>query len=117
MYDDMKLIGFPSRVNVKPFIYSNSFKDMLVLNVKRLVERKQFKYSETDTRLTTAFLSIRRASTQSGGNVTFVANRTAESGHADDFFSTAHALWPAMTEHQKKVKRSLVANAGRITVA
>lgn len=117
VYDDIKLLGVPGRVNVKPFVYSHSFKDMLVLNVKRLVERKRLKYSETDTRLTTAFMSIRRAPTQSGDNVTFVANRTAESGHADDFFSTAHALWPALTEHKKKVKRSLVANAGRITVA
>ncbi len=117
VYDDLHELKYPPRVNVKPFVYSNALKDTLVLNVKRLVERKQFRYSETDTRLTTAFLSIKRATTQSGGNITFVANRTAESGHADDFFSTAHALWPALTEHKKKVKRSLVAKSGRIAIA
>ena len=115
--DDLNIMGYPGRVLVKPFFYSHTLKEQLVLNFKRIVEQEMFRYAETDTRLTSSFLSIKRAPTQSGDNVTFIANRTAETGHADDFFSAAHALWPAMTEHKKTAKRTLIVKANRITLA
>ncbi|MCP4754260.1 MAG: hypothetical protein GY866_25515 [Proteobacteria bacterium] len=52
-----------------------------------------------------------------GGESDVVANRTAETGHADDFFSASHALWPAMTEFKKKAKRrTLTVNSNRISL-
>nr|VFJ42954.1 MAG: Uncharacterized protein YjcR [Candidatus Kentron sp. FM]VFJ43622.1 MAG: Uncharacterized protein YjcR [Candidatus Kentron sp. FM]VFK05641.1 MAG: Uncharacterized protein YjcR [Candidatus Kentron sp. FM] len=72
-----------------PIHYSNEIKNMIVINMMGIIERQRFEYPDDRTDVTQSFLMVHRQSTQ-GGAITYAANRTAETGHADLFWAIAH---------------------------
>ncbi|HDU8634579.1 TPA: terminase, partial [Proteus mirabilis] len=56
--------------------------------------------------ITASFLAIRRDTTSKGGAMTFVADRSMETGHADSFWAIAHGAInePLNTDNQRKSK-------------
>jgi len=80
---------FPAAVAIK---YSAEVKTRLVLKAKHLISKGmlQFDYGWIDVCM--AFMSIRKTSTASGGQMTFAASRSKETGHADVAWSIMHAI-------------------------
>ena len=73
------------------FHYSIESKNSLVFKMVDLVDEKRLLWDADYKDIALSFLAIRRVVTRSGNSVTFAANRTQETGHADDFFALAHA--------------------------
>ncbi|MEC4725843.1 terminase family protein [Shewanella sp. D64] len=71
--------------------YNVETKNALVFKMVDLVDEKRIFWDADYKDISLSFLAIRRIVTRSGGSVTFAANRTKDTGHADDFFALAHA--------------------------
>lgn len=86
--------------------YSNSMKIQLVLKMIDLVDEKRIEWDKEQKEITASFLGIRRDTTSKGGSMTFVADRSIETGHADIFWAIAHAAInePLNTDKQNKSK-------------
>lgn len=82
--------------------YTLENKVALVVCMRHLVSEKRLELPAGDTLLLHAFLAIKQTVT-GGGRITYKAARTAETGHADDFFSFAHACQfePIRTKKRK----------------
>ncbi len=57
-----------------------------------VIEDGRVEWDKEKTEIAASFMTIRRTSTASGNTMTFVADRTAETGHADSFWAIAHAI-------------------------
>ncbi|WP_411705638.1 terminase large subunit domain-containing protein [Edaphovirga cremea] len=83
-----------------PILYSVESKARLVLKMIDTVERSRIEWSKdaqdeiTHDRaeIIPSFMAIRRTTTKSGNAMTFVAERSDLTGHADVFFAIAHAV-------------------------
>ncbi len=83
-----------------PILYSVESKTRLVLKMIDVVERKRIQWvkdaqDETNkerAEIAASFMAIRRTTTASGNALTFVAERSEATGHADVFFAIAHAV-------------------------
>ncbi len=73
--------------------YSPDVKTRLVMKMIEVVEEHKIAWDIDKQDISASFLAIRKTVTNSGNNVTFVAERSAETGHADVFFATAHAMY------------------------
>lgn len=71
--------------------YTQQSKQTLVLKVMDLVSTGRLKWPATFETIAPSFLAIKRKQT-GHGTMTFAADRTEETGHADDFFAIAHAV-------------------------
>ncbi|WP_028115890.1 terminase large subunit domain-containing protein [Ferrimonas senticii] len=74
------------------FHYSVETKNTLVQKMLDVLDNKRLLWDADYKDIALSFLAIRRVVTRSGNGMTFAANRTKETGHADDFFAIAHAL-------------------------
>lgn len=81
---------FARRV-VMPITYGVNSKNQLVSKMIDLVEQKRMQWDREDRGIAASFMAIRHTTTSKGGAMTFVADRSAETGHADKFFAIAHA--------------------------
>ncbi len=72
--------------------YNIENKNKLVLRAEQIISRRQLEIDHSWMDLIYAFLSIRKTITAGGRNTTFVAGRTAESGHADLAWAFMHAV-------------------------
>ncbi|HEP0305473.1 TPA: terminase family protein [Providencia rettgeri] len=83
-----------------PILYNVESKNRLVLKMVDLVEQKRLEWgkdaldevSRNRAEITPSFMAIRRTMTKSGNAMTFVAERTESTGHADVFFAISHAV-------------------------
>ena len=75
-----------------PIHYSNESKNRLVLKMIDLVEADRLEFSAEEIDIVSAFMAIKRGSTASGNAMTFKADRSAISGHADAFWAISHAV-------------------------
>ncbi|SFR13724.1 Uncharacterized protein YjcR [Enterobacter sp. kpr-6] len=82
---------FAMRVAVA-ITYSRNTKDQLVLKAADVVESQRIEWSKDLKEIPASFMAIRRTTTASGGAMTFVADRSADTGHAEAFWAIAHAL-------------------------
>lgn len=91
-----------------PIHYSLEAKTRLVLKMIDAVERHRIEWS-TDAmdevsrdraEIIPSFMAIRRITTKSGGAMTFVAERSEKTGHADIFFATSHAMINEPLDHE-----------------
>ena len=71
--------------------YTQQSKQSLVLKVMDLVSTSRLKWPAEYTSVAPSFLAIKRKQT-GHGTMTFAAERTEETGHADSFFAIAHAV-------------------------
>ncbi|WP_261427844.1 terminase large subunit domain-containing protein [Serratia proteamaculans] len=84
--------------------YGLESKTRLVLKMVDVVESQRIEWDNEQKEIPASFLAIRRTSTAKGNSMTFVADRTQETGHADVFFAIAHAVdnEPLNFENQRK---------------
>ncbi|OCJ43445.1 terminase family protein [Serratia sp. 14-2641] len=83
-----------------PILYSVESKSRLVLKMIDTVERQRIEWSKDAqdevskerAEIIPSFMAIRRTTTASGNAMTFVAERSESTGHADVFFAIAHAV-------------------------
>jgi uncharacterized protein YjcR len=80
---------FPAAVAIK---YSAEVKTRLVLKAKHLISKGMLQFDLGWSDVCMAFMSIRKTSTASGGQMTFAASRSKETGHADVAWSIMHAI-------------------------
>ncbi|MFV9685476.1 terminase large subunit domain-containing protein [Pantoea sp. KXB45] len=103
VYDNIH--PFAMRV-LKPIRYDLSTKNRLVLKAADVIESGRIEWDADLKEVAASFMSIRRAVTKSGSAVTFVADRTAETGHAEAAWAIMHSLdnEPLNYEHKPKSK-------------
>lgn len=82
---------FAGRVAV-PIRYSVKTKDELILKALDVISSNRIEWPKDHTEIPASFLAIRRTTTNSGNSMTFVADRSADTGHAEAAFAIAHAL-------------------------
>lgn len=92
----------------RPIHYSVESKTRLVLKMIDAIERHRIEWSKDAidevsrerAEIIPSFMAIRRTTTKSGGAMTFVAERSEKTGHADIFFATAHAMINEPLDHE-----------------
>nr|WP_140920177.1 terminase family protein [Limnobaculum xujianqingii] len=89
---------------VSPISYSVESKNRLVMKMIDVVENKRLAWDGSDKTIAASFMAIRRTSTASGNAMTFVADRSEETGHADVFFAISHALYKEPLNNERKRK-------------
>ncbi|WP_447885720.1 terminase large subunit domain-containing protein [Serratia fonticola] len=95
--------GFAMRQTVA-IHYGLETKTRLILKLVDVVEGQRIEWDAEQKEIPASFLAIRRTSTKKGNSMTFVADRTLETGHADVAFAIAHAVdnEPLNYENQRK---------------
>lgn len=88
----------------KPIRYDRNTKDQLVLKACDVVESSRIEWDKELKEIPASFMAIRRTSTQSGNAMTFVADRTQETGHAEAFWAITHALHNEPLNYENKPK-------------
>ena len=84
--------------------YDRHTKDQLVLKAVDVVESARIEWDSDIKEIPASFMAIRRTSTQSGNAMTFVADRTQETGHAEAFWAITHALYNEPLNYENKPK-------------
>lgn len=75
-----------------PLIYNPESKTEMVLKVHDLVDGGMIEWSEQEKDIIPSFLMIKHTSTKSGNAMTFTADRTVRTQHADVFFAICNAI-------------------------
>ncbi len=76
---------------VTPIHYSVTTKSHMVLKAQEVIGAKRLLWDATENTIAHAFLTIRKVMTP-GGQITYAANRTNTTGHADVAWAIMHAL-------------------------
>ena len=71
--------------------YSLETKTKLVLKAQQIIKDHRILWDESYSDIAAGFMLIRRTATQSGG-ITYIADRSDETGHADSAWAIMHAL-------------------------
>lgn len=75
-----------------PLIYSPETKTEMVLKVHDLVDSGLIEWDEQEKDIIPSFLMIKHTATKSGNTMTFTAERTVKTQHADVFFAICNAI-------------------------
>ncbi|CDT98612.1 putative terminase, ATPase subunit [Vibrio coralliirubri] len=84
--------------------YSNDSKNRLVMKMIDVVEANRIQFDAEHKDIAMAFMAIKRATTNSGNNMTFKAERSELTGHADAFWAISHACINEPLDHSEKRK-------------
>ncbi|MCC8380199.1 terminase large subunit domain-containing protein [Xenorhabdus sp. PB30.3] len=82
--------------------YSQQSKNQLVMKMIDVVSEERLEWDGEQKEILASFLAIRHTTTAKGGAMTFVADRSQETGHADVFWAIAHALMNEPLNYEKK---------------
>ncbi|MGJ0626676.1 terminase large subunit domain-containing protein [Xenorhabdus bovienii] len=82
--------------------YSQQSKNQLVMKMIDVVSEERLEWDQEQKEILASFLSIRHTTTAKGGAMTFVADRSQETGHADVFWAVSHALMNEPLNYEKK---------------
>jgi uncharacterized protein YjcR len=82
--------------------YSQQSKNQLVLKMIDVVSEERIEWDGEQKEILASFLAIRHTTTGKGGAMTYVADRSQETGHADVFWAIAHALMNEPLNYEKK---------------
>lgn len=74
-----------------PIHYGQQTKTQLVLKAQDIIESHRLKWDSSLMEIANAFLTVKKTTTQTGG-ITYAANRSKETGHADVAWAIMHAL-------------------------
>ncbi|ELR0168972.1 terminase family protein [Salmonella enterica] len=101
VFEDVQHFAMRQAVAIR---YGVETKNRLVMKMIDVIEDNRVEWDKEKTEIAASFMTIRRTSTASGNAMTFVADRTAETGHADSFWAIAHAIdnEPLNFENQRK---------------
>ena len=101
VFEDVQHFAMRQAVAIR---YGVETKNRLVMKMIDVIEDGRVEWDKEKTEIAASFMTIRRTSTASGNAMTFVADRTAETGHADSFWAIAHAIdnEPLNFENQRK---------------
>ncbi|MBD2810024.1 terminase [Xenorhabdus sp. Vera] len=81
--------------------YSQQSKNQLVMKMIDVVSEERLEWDQEQKEILASFLAIRHTTTGKG-SMTFVADRSQETGHADVFWAIAHALMNEPLNYEKK---------------
>ncbi|WP_434357389.1 terminase family protein [Parasalinivibrio latis] len=84
--------------------YSNENKERLVLKMVDVIEADRLQWDASHKDIGMAFMAIKRVTTSSGNRMTFKAERSNTTGHADVFWAISHALINEPLNHTNKRK-------------
>lgn len=111
---DITGIGYGVYEHVKEFApretraihYNINIKNQLVLKMLDVVGDERIEWDESNNTLIPSFLSIEQNTTTKSNQITYAASRSETTGHADEFFATAHAVFnePLNTDKKRKSK-------------
>ncbi|EOE0697653.1 TPA: terminase family protein [Klebsiella pneumoniae] len=101
VYDNIE--HFALRV-IKPIRYDLNTKNRLVLKAVDVIESGRIEWDQEQKEIPASFMSIRRTVTNSGNAMTFVADRTQETGHAESAWSIMHAIDNEPLNYENKPK-------------
>ncbi len=82
--------------------YNPQSKNQLVMKMIDVVSEERIEWDMEQKEILASFLAIRHTTTKKGGSMTFVADRSRETGHADVFWAIAHALINEPLNYDKK---------------
>lgn len=89
VFEDVQHFAMRQAVAIR---YGVETKNRLVMKMIDVIEDGRVEWDKEKTEIAASFMTIRHTSTASGNAMTFVADRTAETGHADSFWAIAHAI-------------------------
>lgn len=89
---------------VVPIRYDMNTKNQLVLKAADVVESQRIEWDKNLKEIPASFMSVRRTTTQSGNAMTFVADRSQDTGHAEAFWAITHALHNEPLNYENKPK-------------
>ncbi|SGZ04402.1 hypothetical protein [Moritella viscosa] len=69
-----------------------------------VIESNRLQFDAEHKDIAMAFMAIKRTSTNSGNAMTFKAERSELTGHADAFWAVAHAVINEPLDHNTKIK-------------
>ncbi|ELN2578717.1 terminase family protein [Enterobacter kobei] len=102
-----ELIQHFARREAMPITYNVAEKNRLVMKMLDIVDSERIEWAEDDhTNASASFMAIRQTTTASGNEMTFVADRTEYTGHADLFFAISHAIIKEPLSYRTKRKSS-----------
>ncbi|KFI13306.1 terminase [Vibrio sp. B183] len=84
--------------------YSNENKNRLVMKMIDIVEAKRLQFDAQHKDIAMAFMAIKRVPTNSGNAMTFKAERSETTGHADAFWAISHAIINEPLDHDTPTK-------------
>ncbi|EGR3300045.1 terminase [Vibrio parahaemolyticus] len=84
--------------------YSNENKNRLVMKMIDVVEAKRLQFDAEHKDIAMAFMAIKRVPTASGNAMTFKAERSETTGHADAFWAISHAIINEPLDHSTPTK-------------
>ncbi|EDE2968696.1 terminase, partial [Salmonella enterica subsp. enterica serovar Schwarzengrund] len=84
--------------------YDLNTKNKLVLKAADVVESQRIEWDKNLKEIPASFMSVRRTTTQSGNAMTFVADRSQDTGHAEAFWAITHALHNEPLNYENKPK-------------
>ncbi|HHF0482351.1 TPA: terminase family protein [Vibrio antiquarius] len=84
--------------------YSNENKNRLVMKMIDVVEAKRLQFDAQHKDIAMAFMAIKRVPTASGNAMTFKAERSETTGHADAFWAISHAIINEPLDHSTPTK-------------
>ncbi len=84
--------------------YSADNKNRLVMKMIDIIEGNRLQYDAEHKDISMAFMAIKRVSTNSGNAMTFKAERSELTGHADAFWAISHALINEPLDYNNKTK-------------
>ncbi|QQN73186.1 terminase large subunit domain-containing protein [Croceicoccus sp. YJ47] len=83
-------LKFPAARGIQ---YSAQVKNLMVLKAKNVIRAGRLEFDAGDKDITASFLSIRPQLTKSGQQLTYVASRSEDTGHADVAWAVMHVLF------------------------
>ncbi|EGQ8192689.1 terminase large subunit domain-containing protein [Vibrio parahaemolyticus] len=84
--------------------YSNESKNRLVMKMIDVVEAGRLQFDAEHKDIAMAFMAIKRVPTASGNAMTFKAERSETTGHADAFWAISHAVANEPLDHSTPTK-------------
>lgn len=91
-----------ARREVVAIHYNVNVKNQLVLKMLDVVENERIEWDEKHNTLLAAFVSIEQHTTAKSNQITYAATRSESTGHADEFFAVAHAVFNEPLNNVKK---------------
>lgn len=82
--------------------YDRNTKNQLVLKAADVVGSQRIEWDKDLKEIPASFMAIRHTTTQSGNAMTFVADRSPETGHAEAFWAITHALHNEPLNYENK---------------
>lgn len=80
---------YPAAVEYK---YTPELKSQLVMKTYNIISKGRLEFDAGSTDIAQSFMSIRKTTTASGRQTTFISGRSGSTGHADLAWATMHAL-------------------------